>query len=214
MATKLSETIELSRKEFTEKQNNRDGFSELIMFLTTDNVKRLKREFLQAGLGLNMEQFVLAMQKCLGEWITDETKFAVQCIELFKQVDVNDDGSMEWDEFTSFMGESGVAEVLNIIMLLLSFHCIKTLTDREIMVAHREYKRLPITDPTLHQWVSFCVSFTSYQVCCRYISRVYYFPPPLHSIGLIGIFFSNYLFGRCMLPLVSAFHCSRKKLEN
>jgi len=31
-------------------------------------------------------------------------------IELFRQIDVNDDGSMEWDEFSNHIIESGMNE--------------------------------------------------------------------------------------------------------
>ena len=33
-----------------------------------------------------------------------------EAIELFKQVDVNGDGGMEWDEFSGFIVEAGERE--------------------------------------------------------------------------------------------------------
>lgn len=33
--------------------------------------------------------------------------FVTEAIELFKQVDVNGDGGMEWDEFSAFIVEAG-----------------------------------------------------------------------------------------------------------
>ena len=44
------------------------------------------------------------------EWMNDESQLVSAIIELFSQIDINGDGEMEWDEFTSFIVDSGLAE--------------------------------------------------------------------------------------------------------
>ncbi len=64
----------------------------------------MKREFdKQGGRGLTLEEFVYVMKKAMGPFVFNITDFAVQLVELFRQVDVNGDGTLEWEEFTSFL---------------------------------------------------------------------------------------------------------------
>jgi hypothetical protein len=39
----------------------------------------------------------------------DESEVVANLCELFAQIDINGDGNMEWDEFTSFIVETGMA---------------------------------------------------------------------------------------------------------
>ena len=50
--------------------------------------------------GLNLVEFVYVMIKSLGAFVVNQVDFVVQAVDLFRQVDVNDDGAMDWDEFT------------------------------------------------------------------------------------------------------------------
>ena len=74
-------------------------------YLSSGNVARIKEEFDQKsreykGEGLTLVEFVFVMIKCLGAFVVNQVDFVVQAVDLFRQVDVNDDGSMTWDEFT------------------------------------------------------------------------------------------------------------------
>jgi hypothetical protein len=42
-------------------------------------------------------------------WMYDESQLVSAIVELFSQIDINGDGEMEWDEFTSFIVDSGLA---------------------------------------------------------------------------------------------------------
>jgi len=109
---------------------------DLMMVLTTEDVKKLKYLFQQrlddhnaphtwAGdrdlegeedEGLTLEEFVKVMFHCLRNRMnlleapsggsvapSIEVDFAAACIDLFRQIDVNGDGTLEWDEFSGFM---------------------------------------------------------------------------------------------------------------
>ena len=52
--------------------------------------------------GLTISEFLSVLMKCLGEFITDSVDFSMQVVELFKQIDVNGDGRVQWHEFTRY----------------------------------------------------------------------------------------------------------------
>ena len=58
--------------------------------------------------GLQLDHFVSVMMKYLPP-AQDPVKSARDLCELFAQVDVNGDGTMEWGEFSAFCIEAGMA---------------------------------------------------------------------------------------------------------
>ena len=40
---------------------------------------------------------------------TSQVEFVVHALELFRQVDVNDDGGMEWEELVGYIVEAGLS---------------------------------------------------------------------------------------------------------
>lgn len=59
--------------------------------------------------GLTLEEFVEVMMKYLPTAKVDPMTTVSDLCELFAQVDVNGDGTMEWDEFSAFCIEAGMA---------------------------------------------------------------------------------------------------------
>jgi hypothetical protein len=53
----------------------------------------------------------------LGAEYTDKTKLVKELIELFRQIDVNDDQTLEWEEFTNHIIELGIAYLLITVIL-------------------------------------------------------------------------------------------------
>ena len=56
--------------------------------------------------GLSIEQFIKVMLIHLPE-TKDRVGLVKNLIELFRQIDVNDDKTLEWDEFTGHIIELG-----------------------------------------------------------------------------------------------------------
>ncbi len=48
------------------------------------------------------------MESCLASYIVDELSFVCQVIDLFKQIDLNGDGRIEWHEFTSYIVDAAL----------------------------------------------------------------------------------------------------------
>lgn len=83
---------------------------QLMRLLSEYNVKRIRGLFdLKGGSdGLSMSEFLYVLDRCLGMWIINKTDFFCQMIDMFRQVDVNGDESMEWEEFSTYLISMGV----------------------------------------------------------------------------------------------------------
>lgn len=105
------------------------GFTmDIMMMLDTEKVSDLRQEFEKAQGGLTLVEFVHVMIHFLikedaGALEPAEEKAMVANLcDLFAQIDVNGDGSMEWTEFTSFIVESGIAQKDNQLNAIQLYH--------------------------------------------------------------------------------------------
>jgi hypothetical protein len=94
-----------------DKNKKDDNFTmDIMMLLDTEKVHNLRKEFEKAEDGLSLHQFVSVMKSFLqGENDIDDNEVVANLCDLFAQIDINGDGNMEWDEFTSFIVETGMA---------------------------------------------------------------------------------------------------------
>ena len=83
---------------------------QVMMRLPAERLPVLQGLFAERPHGLTLHQFVSAMLLHLEEDEGEDgrTSLVADLIELFKQVDVNGDGHMDWDEFTAFVIEAGM----------------------------------------------------------------------------------------------------------
>ncbi|KAL4147528.1 hypothetical protein PRNP1_011284 [Phytophthora ramorum] len=80
----------------------------IMVRLQVEDLTLLKDDFDRAGRGLSLREFVNVMLDRVS-WEPDSVvTFIEDLIELFAQVDVNGDGTMEWEEFTSAIIEGGM----------------------------------------------------------------------------------------------------------
>eukprot|EP00698_Gefionella_okellyi_P016802 TRINITY_DN4837_c0_g1_i1.p1 TRINITY_DN4837_c0_g1~~TRINITY_DN4837_c0_g1_i1.p1 ORF type:complete len:989 (+),score=200.34 TRINITY_DN4837_c0_g1_i1:54-3020(+) len=84
------------------------GFTDVMMGLNMNDMQKLSAEFARHSKGLTMQQFVSAMCKALRDWEASKLEMVTLLIEMFREIDINGDQSMEWDEFVSFIVESGM----------------------------------------------------------------------------------------------------------
>ncbi|KAG1709582.1 hypothetical protein DVH05_020232 [Phytophthora capsici] len=81
-------------------------------------VSTLRNEFERKEKGLSIAEFVYVMMRFVQSSAqTDEnsrlhdlseSQLVANLCELFAQIDINGDGSMEWEEFTSFIVDTGL----------------------------------------------------------------------------------------------------------
>jgi WD40 repeat protein len=85
--------------------------AEVMMWLSMDSLTELHKYFEEHGDELSLEEFVTAMLKLCKDHAMghNEQSMTALLVDLFAQVDVNGDGSLEWEEFSGFVVESGMA---------------------------------------------------------------------------------------------------------
>ncbi|KAG6953286.1 hypothetical protein JG687_00012488 [Phytophthora cactorum] len=80
----------------------------IMVRLQVEDLTLLKEDFDRAGRGLSLREFVNVMLDRVSWEPETVVSFIEDLIELFAQVDVNGDGTMEWEEFTSAIIEGGM----------------------------------------------------------------------------------------------------------
>ncbi|RHY74344.1 hypothetical protein DYB38_004354, partial [Aphanomyces astaci] len=102
------------------KSDPEKGFTmDIMMMIDMAKVGSLRDEFQQKERGLSVGEFVHVMLRFVKgsrnatddkshlHQLTEPQLVAYLC-ELFAQIDINGDGSMEWEEFTSFIVDTGL----------------------------------------------------------------------------------------------------------
>ncbi|KAE9018775.1 hypothetical protein PF010_g5835 [Phytophthora fragariae] len=80
----------------------------IMVRLQVEDLTLLKDDFDRAGRGLSLREFVNVMLDRVSWEPESVVNFIEDLVELFAQVDVNGDGTMEWEEFTSAIIEGGM----------------------------------------------------------------------------------------------------------
>lgn len=96
-----------------QEEDAEDEGIDIMMLLDIDKVPALREEFEQKEEGLELSEFVYVMRKYLKRSSLSDAQLVSHLCELFAQIDVNGDGTMEWDEFTSYIVEAGTVERMN-----------------------------------------------------------------------------------------------------
>lgn len=81
---------------------------DIMSYLNYRKLEEIKKDFNKSeSEGLTLKQFVKVMLNHLGAEYSDKSKLVKELIELFKQIDVNNDKTLEWEEFTNHIIELG-----------------------------------------------------------------------------------------------------------
>ena len=81
---------------------------DIMSYLNYRKLEEIKHDFGKSDLeGLSLDQFLKVMLNHLGAEYSDKTKLVKELIELFRQIDVNNDETLEWEEFTNHIIELG-----------------------------------------------------------------------------------------------------------
>ena len=83
---------------------------DVMMWLSMGSLHVLHERFTENDGELDVQQFCeIMMELCVMREEEDAVHKCRRLIDLFVQIDVNGDGSMEWDELSAFIIESGMA---------------------------------------------------------------------------------------------------------
>lgn len=90
------------------KDADNDEDNDIMSHLNYRKLQKIKEDFRKCeDDGLTMEQFIKIMLIHLPE-SRDKVGLVKNLIELFRQIDVNNDETLEWDEFTGHIIELGM----------------------------------------------------------------------------------------------------------
>eukprot|EP01138_Halocafeteria_seosinensis_P016146 gb/GECG01016475.1/.p1 GENE.gb/GECG01016475.1/~~gb/GECG01016475.1/.p1 ORF type:complete len:1216 (+),score=134.23 gb/GECG01016475.1/:1-3648(+) len=76
---------------------------QLINVLSQPLVERIKREFRKKRGKLTMLQFLSVMEECFRHVVQDKLAFLSRLYQLCKEIDVDDNGTIDWDEWSSYL---------------------------------------------------------------------------------------------------------------
>ena len=118
----------------------------------------IRKEFFARSDEVTLEEFIYIIEKHLNKADKQETpkehmEFVANMTELFKDIDVNGDGMMEWSEFTIFTVEK--ANILNKKMkftAIANYHDSTEKLDASSQHRHRHDFAQAIPINTLHQF--------------------------------------------------------------
>ena len=82
---------------------------EIYTLLDHDGVRSLRSAFEEYAQGIDLQNFVISFLLHLPKLDLPEEELVRRLISLFSQADANDDGAVEWQEFTQFCIDMGVA---------------------------------------------------------------------------------------------------------
>eukprot|EP01042_Synura_sphagnicola_P031858 gene31858-41000_t len=111
-----------TQEEYAKLRNEREKATfTMMMLMNPDALTNIRKEFFAREDAITLDEFIYIIQKHLvmghreEEEFSMETpeqrEFGINMYELFKDIDVNGDGQLEWQEFTSFTVEK--ANLLN-----------------------------------------------------------------------------------------------------
>ena len=99
------------RRHVTRSPKRKKFIKDVLTNLSAASILSLHKEFEEKG-GLTLVDFVDAMRKYAGacsDNVVDDRLYALEIIDLYKMIDCNGDGNMDWEEFTGHIIEVGTA---------------------------------------------------------------------------------------------------------
>lgn len=121
LATERLKALQQKQDQYALLRNEREKATfSMMMKMSPDALTNIRKEFFARRDNITLDEFIYIIQKHLVSKSGSETfvmetpdqrEFGLNMYELFKDIDVNGDGMLEWQEFTSFTVEK--ANLLN-----------------------------------------------------------------------------------------------------
>jgi hypothetical protein len=122
----------VQQRRSEKKKAKQQMMLDIMMLLDTNHLSDIRKEFIDAEDGLELEAFVDAMLKYLSQDGVEQRHLVASLCELFAQVDVNGDATMEWDEFYEYIHEQGMAEADMEKTSMMKYNARKVWEDRKL----------------------------------------------------------------------------------
>ena len=122
----------MSSKQKTDKtkDDKQDEDIDIMSYINKDKLNLINDAFNKLGMGLTLDQFLQIMLHHADiESEKESIDYVEKLIDAFKQIDVNGDETLEWDEFSNYIVETGISKQKNnfVKSFGFEFHFIVTL---------------------------------------------------------------------------------------
>ncbi|KAL4445040.1 hypothetical protein ABPG74_018768 [Tetrahymena malaccensis] len=112
MSSDVKDSSHLEKQNSQEYSNSKqNGEIDIMEMLPQKKMYIIEKQFDQSGKGLKIDEFVRVMLTHLDFDKSDvqkEDQITLALIDLFKEIDVNGDGTMEWEEFSDHIISLGL----------------------------------------------------------------------------------------------------------
>ena len=95
-----------------DSEEREDEDNDIMSHLNYRKLQKIKEDFKKQDESLSLQDFIKVMLHHLPE-TRDRVGLVKNLIELFRQIDVNGDGQLDWNEFTGHIIEMGKCFLLN-----------------------------------------------------------------------------------------------------
>ena len=113
-----------------EEEENRTDI-DIMSYINKDKLNLINDAFNKLGMGLTLDEFLRIMLH-FADISTEKEKinYVEKLIDAFKQIDVNGDETLEWDEFSNFIVETGISkQKSNFVDVIRNYHLSTVLWD-------------------------------------------------------------------------------------
>ena len=126
------------KRELEELSTGDSENQDILSMLNQDNLEQIKKDFKRKDNGLDISQFVMVMLHHLKE-CDNKIQRVESLLELFRQIDVNGDETMEWEEFTNYIVELGMVRKDDTFIDSIKEYYMSHVKDEEKHEAEVEY---------------------------------------------------------------------------
>ena len=102
-----------------------------MMSLEGEALNELRDIFKAKEEGLNQREFIATLLERLDHTEEEEELLVADLVDLFAEIDINGDGTMDWDEFTKFCVESGLVATRH-VKLPLRYHYVEDMKYNDV----------------------------------------------------------------------------------
>ena len=121
--------------DFSE-ENDPNNEIDIMSYINKDKLNLINDAFNKLGMGLELDQFLRIMLH-FADISTEQEKinYVEKLIDAFKQIDVNGDETLEWDEFSNFIVETGISKQKNnFVDVIRNYHLSTVIKDKQKLI--------------------------------------------------------------------------------
>ena len=99
---------------------------DIMSYINKDKLNLINDAFNKLGMGLTLDQFLQIMLHHADiESEKESINYVEKLIDAFKQIDVNGDETLEWDEFSNYIVETGISkQKSNFVNVIRNYHLL------------------------------------------------------------------------------------------